>query len=152
MPAAAATEPPGAMNPQRKAIIMLPSNALNAKGQRARNRAGCPIGTVRRAASPRTVSAVAECTRIASPALKLLSFLVRPMNGLSCGVTRQVLDSYADALNSPDDSPVVWLALAFSQSKTGRLDPAVAARALQASSLAREVSGVIAVRPRRAPE
>jgi hypothetical protein len=45
--------------------------------------------------------------------------------------TRQVLNSHADALNDPDDGPVVWLALAFAQSKIGRLDPDVAARALQ---------------------
>jgi hypothetical protein len=45
--------------------------------------------------------------------------------------TRQVLHSYADALSDPDDGPVVWLALAFTQSKVGRLDPAVAARAVQ---------------------
>lgn len=45
--------------------------------------------------------------------------------------TRQVLDSYADVLGDQDDGPVVWLALAFAQSKIGRLDPAVAARALE---------------------
>jgi hypothetical protein len=45
--------------------------------------------------------------------------------------TQRVLDSYTDALNDSDDGPVVWLALAFTQSKIGRLDPAVAARALQ---------------------
>jgi hypothetical protein len=45
--------------------------------------------------------------------------------------TRQILDSYADALGDPDDGPVIWLALAVTQSKIGRLDPAVAARALQ---------------------
>jgi hypothetical protein len=45
--------------------------------------------------------------------------------------TGQILNSYGDALNDPDDGPVVWLALAFAQSKIGRLDPGVAARALQ---------------------
>lgn len=44
--------------------------------------------------------------------------------------TRQVLSSYADALGDPDDGPVVWLALAVTQAKIGRLDPAVAQRAL----------------------
>lgn len=44
--------------------------------------------------------------------------------------TRQLLSSYADAFGDPDDGPVVWLALAVTQSKIGRLDPAVAQRAL----------------------
>jgi hypothetical protein len=44
---------------------------------------------------------------------------------------RRILDSYADALEDPDDGPVVWLALAFTQSKIGRLDQNVAARALE---------------------
>src|SRR5215472_17803032 len=44
--------------------------------------------------------------------------------------TRRLLSSYADALEDPDAGPVVWLALAVTQSKIGRLDPAVAQRAL----------------------
>jgi len=48
--------------------------------------------------------------------------------------TRQILNSYADALDDPDDGPVVWLALAVTQSKIGRLDAAVAERALAAIS------------------
>jgi hypothetical protein len=48
--------------------------------------------------------------------------------------TRQVLQSHADVLDDPDDGPVVWLALAVCQSRIGRLDPAVAERALQVIS------------------
>jgi hypothetical protein len=44
--------------------------------------------------------------------------------------TRQILNSYADVLGEPDDGPVVWLALAVTQSKIGRLDAAVARHAL----------------------
>lgn len=45
--------------------------------------------------------------------------------------TRRILGSYAEALGDADDGPVVWLALAVTQSKIGRLDPAVAKRALR---------------------
>jgi len=44
---------------------------------------------------------------------------------------RRILDAYADALEDPDDGPVIWLALAFTQSKIGRLDHNLAARALE---------------------
>src|SRR5215469_11588756 len=43
---------------------------------------------------------------------------------------RMILTSYADVLDDPDEGPVVWLALAATQSKIGRLDPAVARKAL----------------------
>lgn len=39
--------------------------------------------------------------------------------------TRTVLDKYAEALDDPDERSVVWMALAFTQSKVGRLEPAV---------------------------
>jgi hypothetical protein len=45
--------------------------------------------------------------------------------------TRRALEMFSDSLHDPDDGPVVWLALAVSQSKLGRLDPVVADRALQ---------------------
>src|SRR5215469_93571 len=44
---------------------------------------------------------------------------------------RRILDAYADALEDPDDGPVIWLALAFTQSKIGRLDHNLATRALE---------------------
>jgi hypothetical protein len=44
--------------------------------------------------------------------------------------TLRILNSYADALDDPDDGPAIWLALAVTQSQIGRLDPAVAERAL----------------------
>lgn len=55
---------------------------------------------------------------------------------IECGAddneaTRSILDSYANAVSDPDDGPLVWLALAFTQSKVGRLDRTVADRALQ---------------------
>jgi len=46
-------------------------------------------------------------------------------------VTSQVLESFAGELSDPDEGPVVLLALAVTQSRWGRLDPGVAARALQ---------------------
>ena len=52
--------------------------------------------------------------------------------------TRQVLAAFVEAANDPDDGPVVWMALAFTQSKVGRLDPDVTAKALGSSS---EVKG-----------
>jgi hypothetical protein len=36
-----------------------------------------------------------------------------------------VLEAFAEALDDPDDGPAVWLALAWSQSKLGRLDERV---------------------------
>lgn len=53
-------------------------------------------------------------------------------DGLSDDVaTQTILDRYADALRDPDDRSVVWLALAFTQSKVGRLDAAVRDEALR---------------------
>jgi hypothetical protein len=46
--------------------------------------------------------------------------------------TRQVLSEWSGSVHdSSDDAVIVWVALAVTQSKLGRLDPAVAARALQ---------------------
>src|SRR5579863_1287880 len=45
--------------------------------------------------------------------------------------TRRILESNADAMEDEDEATVIWLALAVTQSKLGRLDPAVAGRALQ---------------------
>jgi hypothetical protein len=46
--------------------------------------------------------------------------------------TRQVLSQWSDTLtDDPDDAVVVWLALAVTQSRLGRLEPGVAERALQ---------------------
>lgn len=45
--------------------------------------------------------------------------------------TRIVLAKFADCLDDPDDGPVIWLALAATQSKLGRLEDEVKARALQ---------------------
>jgi hypothetical protein len=48
------------------------------------------------------------------------------------GATRQVLSLWSDtASGDPDEAVVVWVALAVTQSKLGRLDPAVAGRALE---------------------
>jgi hypothetical protein len=44
--------------------------------------------------------------------------------------TRRVIERYASVTDDPDEGPVFWLALAHTQSKVGRLDPAVRARAL----------------------
>ncbi|SIN44786.1 hypothetical protein SAMN04489832_7330 [Micromonospora cremea] len=46
--------------------------------------------------------------------------------------TQRMLDSYADALDDPDEATSVWLAMAVTQSKLGRLDPRVRERALAA--------------------
>jgi hypothetical protein len=43
----------------------------------------------------------------------------------------QVLSTYQELIDDPDDGPVLWLALAITQSKFGRLDPEVATRALE---------------------
>jgi len=43
--------------------------------------------------------------------------------------TQQILTDYADAAADPDESGVVWLALAVSQWRTGRIVPGVLARA-----------------------
>ncbi|MGH3390276.1 MAG: hypothetical protein ACRDOO_15515, partial [Actinomadura sp.] len=45
--------------------------------------------------------------------------------------TQKVLADYTEALDDPDDGPIVWLALAASQSKIGRLEPSVLAKALE---------------------
>jgi hypothetical protein len=45
--------------------------------------------------------------------------------------TRQVLERNADAMEDEDEAMVIWLALAVTQSRLGRLDAAVAGRALQ---------------------
>lgn len=47
--------------------------------------------------------------------------------------TRRILNKYADARGDADERAVVWLALAFTQSKVGRLDPAVRDEALRSS-------------------
>lgn len=44
--------------------------------------------------------------------------------------TRLTLDSWAGSLTDPGEAASVWLALAFTQSRLGRLDPAVRDRAL----------------------
>ncbi|WP_154937054.1 DUF4259 domain-containing protein [Micromonospora palomenae] len=46
--------------------------------------------------------------------------------------TQRMLGSYADTLDDPDEATSVWLALAVTQSKLGRLDPRVRERALAA--------------------
>ncbi|RKN18958.1 hypothetical protein D7147_16285 [Micromonospora musae] len=46
--------------------------------------------------------------------------------------TQWMLDAYADALDDPDEATSVWLALAVTQSKLGRLDPRVRERAVAA--------------------
>ncbi|WP_406081285.1 DUF4259 domain-containing protein [Micromonospora sp. NBC_00858] len=46
--------------------------------------------------------------------------------------TQRMLDSYADALDDPDEATSVWLALAVTQSKLGRLHPTVRDRAIAA--------------------
>ncbi|MFF3444596.1 hypothetical protein [Streptosporangium sp. NPDC002721] len=43
---------------------------------------------------------------------------------------RRILESYTEVLADPDEGPVVWLALAVTQSKIGRLDVTVRDRAL----------------------
>jgi hypothetical protein len=45
--------------------------------------------------------------------------------------TQRTLEQFAEQLKDLDVAPVTWLALAVSQSKLGRLDPAVASTALQ---------------------
>ncbi len=45
--------------------------------------------------------------------------------------TRRILNTRRAALTDPDDGPVIWLALAVTQSKTGRLEPNIASRALE---------------------
>jgi hypothetical protein len=44
--------------------------------------------------------------------------------------TDRLLDDWADALGDPHDGPVVWLALAATQWRVGRLEPRVRQRAL----------------------
>jgi hypothetical protein len=44
--------------------------------------------------------------------------------------TRRLLNEFAGTIDDPDDGPVVWLALAWTQSKIGRLDAVVRDRAL----------------------
>ena len=44
---------------------------------------------------------------------------------------RRVLEQYGENLDDPDEGPIVWLALAHTQSKLGRLDDEVRRRALQ---------------------
>jgi hypothetical protein len=44
--------------------------------------------------------------------------------------TRRIVERYLAEPADPDEDPVVWLALAFTQSKLGRLDPAVRDRAV----------------------
>lgn len=44
--------------------------------------------------------------------------------------TRRVLEKYAESIKDPDEGPTLWLALAFTQSKLGRLDPVAKNRAL----------------------
>jgi hypothetical protein len=45
--------------------------------------------------------------------------------------TRRILHRYESSLADSDDGPVVWLALAVTQSKLGRLDPTVRDHALE---------------------
>src|SRR5512146_2246457 len=52
-------------------------------------------------------------------------------NGSSgADATRQILKSYASSLSDPDESGVVWLALAATQWKLGRLEAEVLANAV----------------------
>ena len=44
---------------------------------------------------------------------------------------RRVFEQYGEDLDDPDEGPIVWLALAHTQSKLGRLDDEVRRRALQ---------------------
>ena len=44
--------------------------------------------------------------------------------------TDQVLDEWAEALDDPDDGPVIWLALAATQWRVGRLEERVQQRAI----------------------
>jgi hypothetical protein len=44
--------------------------------------------------------------------------------------TAKVLEEFSDDLDDVDTAPVVWLALAYTQSKLGRLDGQVRAKAL----------------------
>ncbi|WP_319460011.1 DUF4259 domain-containing protein [Micromonospora sp. RTP1Z1] len=46
--------------------------------------------------------------------------------------TQRMLTSYAEALDDPDEATSVWLALAVTQSKLGRLDPRVRDHAIAA--------------------
>ncbi len=46
--------------------------------------------------------------------------------------TRQTLEKFGSYLDDPEESPVLLVALAVTQSKIGRLDPAVGSRALAA--------------------
>lgn len=46
--------------------------------------------------------------------------------------TQQFLDSWAAGLNIPGEREVIWIALAATQCRLGRLDPAVAERAVEA--------------------
>jgi hypothetical protein len=46
--------------------------------------------------------------------------------------TLEILQRFGESLDDPVDVSVIWLALAASQSRLGRLDPAVADRAIQA--------------------
>src|SRR3990172_5253641 len=45
--------------------------------------------------------------------------------------TRRILERYGEEAADPDEGPTFWLALAFTQSKLGRLDSMVRDRALQ---------------------
>jgi len=44
---------------------------------------------------------------------------------------QRILERYAEEVADPDEGPTFWLALAFTQSKLGRLNPEVRDRALQ---------------------
>ncbi|MDF1597237.1 MAG: hypothetical protein P1T08_14255 [Acidimicrobiia bacterium] len=46
--------------------------------------------------------------------------------------TARMLERFAGTLDDPDEGPVFWIALAFTQSKIGRLNTAIRDRALQA--------------------
>ncbi len=53
-------------------------------------------------------------------------------NGASgTDATRQILKSYASAIADPDESGVVWLSLAATQWKLGRLEPEILSKALE---------------------
>lgn len=44
--------------------------------------------------------------------------------------TRRVVAEFGESVNDPDENPTFWLALAFTQSAIGRLDPTIRDRAV----------------------
>src|SRR5947209_8139499 len=45
--------------------------------------------------------------------------------------TRRIIEAHAGSIEDPDEGPTFWIALAFTQSKLGRLDAMVHDRALE---------------------